>query len=794
MSDPRWTRVEELFHQAMALPPANRRAFLEQQCAAEPRILDAVLKLLGVTAEADRRFEKPIDPPAFLLDPSAASPSVSSLQGALLGPWRLLKPLAAGGMGAVWIAERADGQFTMAAAVKLLRRGFDSDDARRRFAAERQILASLQHPYIARLLDGGIAPDGLPYLVMELIDGRPLDAHCSAMKLDVSARLALFRKVCEAVRFAHSQLIVHRDLKPQNILVTAKGEPKLLDFGIAKLLDHELQADQTSHTSLMLTPRYASPEQALGLPISTQSDVYSLGVILYELLTGVSPYSSTQRTAAEWFTAINNEDPPPPSRKAADPAVARLLSGDIDAIVQKALEKSASHRYRSVEQLDADIAAFLAGKPVSASPQTPLNRAVKFARRHWIPVSASASALILLLSAFAITLYQYRVAFEERALAQRRFTQARELARLSLFDLYDIVQQIPGSTSAQRLLVSKSLDHYNRLASQSQGDAELLSEVASGYCRLGDLQGNPYMPNLGDPSAAMETYRQGLGLLGSIPEGSGPPRLELARARLFGSLGEVLSLSGAIDDSLKYLRRSEGLLVSALKSAPQDADIAVELASRRESIADRLAGVGTGKALDEAQAIRDYESCRATWRDVASWPGVSPEIRTRATRANAVVLAKLGNLDLARERYSQAIAHHREARTVISTLDRATRESLTSIRTQIMILKGEGYALLWSGKPQEAMTIFAEALALGRQLVARDTQNEQNQSGLMSLLAAFGDAAQALNRPADARAAWREAEQIAVAMLAHDPNNSVAKTRLDDIRAKLAGPVPPSPL
>jgi tetratricopeptide (TPR) repeat protein len=302
------------------------------------------------------------------------------------------------------------------------------------------------------------------------------------------------------------------------------------------------------------------------------------------------------------------------------------------------------------------------------------------------------------------------------------------------------------------------------------------------------------MPNLGDPSAAMETYRQGLGLLGSIPEGSGPPRLELARARLFGSLGEVLSLSGAIDDSLKYLRRSEGLLVSALKSAPQDADIAVELASRRESIADRLAGVGTGKALDEAQAIRDYESCRATWRDVASWPGVSPEIRTRATRANAVVLAKLGNLDLARERYSQAIAHHREARTVISTLDRATRESLTSIRTQIMILKGEGYALLWSGKPQEAMTIFAEALALGRQLVARDTQNEQNQSGLMSLLAAFGDAAQALNRPADARAAWREAEQIAVAMLAHDPNNSVAKTRLDDIRAKLAGPVPPSPL
>lgn len=787
MSDPRWLRVEELFHQAMSLPPANRRPFLEQQCAAEPRILDAVLKLLGVSSEADRRFENPIDPPAFLLDPSSPSPSVSSLQGSLLGPWRLLKPLAAGGMGAVWIAERADGQFTMAAAVKLLRRGFDSDDARRRFAAERQILASLQHPYIARLLDGGISPDGLPYLVMELIDGRPLDAHCSAMRLDVNARLALFRKVCEAVRFAHSQLIVHRDLKPQNILVTAKGEPKLLDFGIAKLLDRELQADQTSHTSLMLTPRYASPEQALGLPISTQSDVYSLGVILYELLTGQSPYSSTQRTAAEWFSAINNEDAPPPSRKAADPALARFLSGDIDAIVQKALEKNVANRYRSVEQLDADIAAYLAGKPVSASPQTPLYRAVKFVRRHWLPVTATASALILLLSAFAITLYQYRVASNERALAQRRFTQARELARLSLFDLYDIVQQIPGSTNAQRLLVSRTLDHYKRLASQAQGDAELLAEVASGYCRLGDLQGNPYVPNIGDPPAAIETYRQGLALLVSIPEGHGPPQLELARARLHGSLGEVVSLAGATQDALKHLRHAETILLAARESAPRDTAIQAELCSRRESIADRLAGVGTGVTIDEAQAIRTYESARAGWLDILTWPNLSPEMQARAARADAITLMKLGNVDMAHERYTPAVARYRDARTAISKLDRANRESLSSIRTQIMILKGEGYALLWSGKPIDALPILAEGVSLSRRLLSGDAQNEQHQSGLTTLLTAYGDALKAANRPAEASAAWTEAQSLSVGLLARNPNNAVAKSRLDDIRAKLAG-------
>ncbi len=786
MSDPRWLRVEELFHQARALPPEKRRQFVELECPNEPRIRDAVLQLLDVSPDADRRFEKPIDPPAFLLDPKSPSPSVSSLQGALLGPWRLLKPLAAGGMGAVWIAERADGQFTMAAAIKLLRRGFDTDDARRRFMAERQILASLQHPSIARLLDGGIAADGLPYLVMELIDGRPLDAHCAALRLDVTARLVLFRKVCEAVRFAHSHLIVHRDLKPPNILVTAKGDVKLLDFGIAKLLDQELSADRTSATNVMLTPRYASPEQALGLSISTQSDVYSLGVILYELLTGVSPYTSTQRTAAEWFTAINNEEPPPPSRKAADPALSRALAGDLDSIVQKAMEKSPADRYRSVEQLDSDIARYLAGQPITARPQTLVYRAQKFARRHWLPVAATASAIILLFAAFAITFFQYRVASRERELAQRRFTQARELARLSLFDLYDIIQQTPGTTNAQRLLVSKTLEHYKRLASQSQGDPELLAEVASGFCRLGDLQGNPYLPNLGDPAAAMETYRQGLSLLTSIAEGAGPAHLELARARLLGSLGDVISLSGAIPDSLKYQRHAETILESARKSAPNDTAVYVELCSRRGSIADRLAGVATGVTIDEKEAIRFYEAARAGWLDLLSWPNLPDDIRARAARADAVVLMQLGNVDMGKQRYDQAVARYRDARTAISKLDRATRESLTTIRTQGMILRGEGYALLWSGKPAEALPIFAEGLALNRQLLAGDPQNEQNQSGLLILLSAYGDALKETNKLAEASASWREAEQIGLALLAKNPTNAVAKTRLETIRSKLA--------
>jgi serine/threonine protein kinase len=786
MNDPRWFRVEELFHQAMALPPERRRQFLQLQCPNEPRILEAVLKLLNVSPAADKRFEQPIDPPAFLLDPKSPSPSVSSLQGTLLGPWRLLQPLAAGGMGAVWIAERADGQFTMAAAVKLLRRGFDTEDARRRFMAERQILASLQHPSIARLLDGGISADGLPYLVMELIDGRPLDAHSSANRLDVNDRLGLFLRVCEAVRFAHSHLVVHRDLKPQNILVTAKGEVKLLDFGIAKLLDQAPSSEQTSATSLMLTPRYASPEQVMGLSISTQSDVYSLGVILYELLTGSSPYSSTQHTAAEWYKAINDEESPPPSRKVADPALSNALAGDLDSIVQKALEKNPADRYRSVEHLDSDIARYLAGQPITARPQTLAYRASKFARRHALPVAASISALVLLIAAFAITFYQYRVAARERELAQRRFTQVRELARLSLFDLYDVIQQTPGTTNAQRLLVSKTLEHYKRLAAQSQGDPELLSEVASGYCRLGDLQGNPYMPNLGDPSAAIETYRQGLSLLAPFAERTGPTHLELARARLLGSLGDVVSLSGSAADSIKYLRQAESILQAVRESAPRDTAIQAELCSRRESIADRLAGVGSGAAADEAGAILAYESARVGWLEMLNWPNLSAEMRARASRADAVVLMKLGNVDMAQQRYPMAVARYRDARTAISKLDRTTRASLTTIRAQVMILRGEGFALLWSGKPAEALPIFTEGLALSRQLLAGDPQNEQHQSSVMTLLTAHGDALEGLNRRPDAAAAWREAEHIGIAQLARNPSNAVAKTRLEDLRAKIA--------
>jgi tetratricopeptide (TPR) repeat protein len=294
------------------------------------------------------------------------------------------------------------------------------------------------------------------------------------------------------------------------------------------------------------------------------------------------------------------------------------------------------------------------------------------------------------------------------------------------------------------------------------------------------------MPNLGDPSAAIDTYRQGLSLLAPFPEKSGPAHLELARARLLGSLGDVVSLSGSAEDSIKYLRRAESILQTVRESATRDADIQAELCSRRESIADRLAGVGAGAAVDEAGAIRAYESARAGWLEMLTWPNLSAEMRARASRADGVVLMKLGNVDMAHQRYPQAVARYRDARTAISKLDRTTRSSLTTIRAQIMILKGEGYALLWSGKPAEALPIFSEGLALSRQLLAGDPQNEQHQSSVMTLLSAHGDALDGLNRRPDALAAWREAEQIGLAQLARNPSNAVVKTRLEDIHAKIA--------
>ena len=401
MNPERFRRIEDLFHRALALPGGERASFLESECKSDRDLCSEVERLLLADAHAAEGVEK------IELFATGADPLI----GRQLGAWRILERLAGGGMGVVYRAERADGLYDQKVAIKLLRVEAASDDALRRFDLERRLLARLEHPHIARLFDGGRSEQGTPYLVMEFIDGLPIDGWCDEQRLSIEQRLRLFAATCRAVHFAHRSLVVHRDLKPSNIMVDRRGEPKLLDFGIARLMDEE-DALPTHTAARALTPLYASPEQLQGLTLTTATDVYSLGVVLYELLTGRRPWSSTGRSPAEWERVVSSERPTRPSsaviaradeadafefaaRLATTPArLQRRLRGDLDRIVLMALRKEPERRYASAEQLAEDIERYLAGKPVRARRDTFGYRAQRFVQRNRLGVGAAALVLL----------------------------------------------------------------------------------------------------------------------------------------------------------------------------------------------------------------------------------------------------------------------------------------------------------------------------------------------------------------------------------------------------------------
>jgi serine/threonine protein kinase len=346
-----WRRLQELFDGAADLDPGRRREFLDAECPDDPDLRQQVESLL---------FHMDHDAGAVeaAVDEAVLGAGGASLAGQRLGPWRLERQIGEGGMGAVYLAVRADEAYRKEVAVKVLRAGLHGGTMLARFRSERQILAELDHPNIARLLDGGATPAGVPYLVMEFVAGAPVTDWCAARAVPLSDRLVLFRKVCGAVQYAHARLVVHRDLKPSNILVTGDGTPKLLDFGIAKLLGEGaagVTAPVTEAGLRLMTPEYASPEQVRGDPVTTSCDVYALGVVLYELVTGRRPFVFTERTPREIERRILEEAPPPPG-----------LGTDLDNIVMLALDKDQARRYASVDQLDEDVRRCLEGLPVSA--------------------------------------------------------------------------------------------------------------------------------------------------------------------------------------------------------------------------------------------------------------------------------------------------------------------------------------------------------------------------------------------------------------------------------------------
>lgn len=473
-------RIEALFDSLLDMPESERAGFLARECGADSQLRKDVAALL----EAHDRTEG-------ILDAVRSEPAEQLSVGERIGPYRVIRELGRGGMGVVVLAERDDGQFKREVAIKVIGTGIHHADVRRRFEAERQILACLDHPNIAQLFDGGVMPDGRPYLVMERIDGEPFDVYAKREDLSIEQRLKLFCTIARAVQFAHSSLIVHRDLKPGNILVTADGNPKLLDFGIAKILDPAIVGHDTPLTRtgmLLLTPEYGSPEQVRGEPASTANDVYSLGVVLYELLTGFRPFRLGGMPQSEWEKIILEAVPPKPS------SLDRRLRGDLDHIAMMALRKEAHRRYASAEQMAEDVERYLRGEPVLAQHDSRVYRSRRFVGRHKLAVTASVLIALSLIGGTISTTVQARratrqaaVAIAERDRAENEAVRRSRVASLmmDMFRLSDPTQTLGDTITAREILEQGTQRIESEFSDEPDIQGELLAEVATVYANLG---------------------------------------------------------------------------------------------------------------------------------------------------------------------------------------------------------------------------------------------------------------------------------------------------------------------
>jgi serine/threonine-protein kinase len=676
MDTARWTQIQTLFEAALERPPAEREAYLQAACAGDPSLLAEVRSLLAADATPHPLFDTmaldAIALPADLL-PDGLLPSVDDR----VGPYRIVERLGRGGMGAVFLAERADGQFDQRVALKLIRGGWASVSTVRRFQSERQILASLQHPHIARLLDGGLTDDGRPYFAMEHVDGVPLDRYCDTHAASVAERVRLVRTVCSAVQYAHRRLVIHRDLKPSNLLVTETADGpqvKLLDFGIAKVLAASDEAvgdtalggrPRTQTGRAVMTPAYAAPEQVQHAEVTTATDVYALGVVLYELLADQRPYDLSGCSPAAIERIVSTEEPAPPSTLAPHER-RRALRGDLDTIVLKALRKEPARRYASAEALADDLQRYLDGRPVEARPDTVPYRARKFVARHRFGVAATTIVAVLL--AALVGFYTVQLA-EERDRARLEAETATEVSDFlqGLFAVSDPAMSGGDDLSARTLL--------------DQGAARIERELAGQpvvQARLMQVMGEVYQ-NLGAFDAAAPLLERSLTLRRDMLEA---PPLDVAAS--LNSLAVLRQETGAYAAADSLFRAA--LAIQHEQVGPDDPAVAATLhdwgtllhvqgqydradSLFQRALAIRTAHFGTAdprtsSTLNERATLRfdrgDLDGAEQLYRQTldqrrARFEGDHPDVATSLNNL-AMVLRHKGRFDAAEALYREALA------------------------------------------------------------------------------------------------------------------------------------------
>jgi non-specific serine/threonine protein kinase/serine/threonine-protein kinase len=748
MTAEKWQQVKTLLEEALEQESTTRVSWIEANCP-EPGVREEVLSLLEAHTDVEDFLEHPSKAGTELV--AALRPE--SLVGERVGPWRLVEEIGQGGMGTVYRAVRADDEFRREVAIKIVSRGMDTEMLLRRFRTERQILANLEHPYIAHLLDGGTTAGGLPYFVMEYVQGVPLTEYCDRNRLNIAERIQLFRKVCSAVEYAHHNLIVHRDLKPANILVTADGTPKLLDFGIARIMSGPgREGSEPTVTMLrMATPAYASPEQIRGAVAGIPSDIYSLGVILYELLTGHRPYRLPARDSSELARVICEREPTRASlvvgftetlersggevtlvdsatvcldRDTTLDQLRKKLRGDLDNILAMALRKETHRRFESVEQFSEDLQRHLAGLPIHARKDTVSYRAAKFIDRHRLGVIAGVCAAI----ALCITSV---VAIHKASQLSHRIEEDHRLATSFLTEIHDNIARLPGSTPAREAMLRQSLRFLNGLATDAGGDPEYRRSLAMAYEQFAELQIGVAGPGLGRSAEALETCR----------------KAQLIR--------ETVALLRPADPLAQFELANNYLLAGFIAGRASTAEVRRSYDTRALAIIDKLV------ALDPR----------------------NPAYRATLARAQTSLAYGL----LYEDKWEPARMHLRRALAINSEIaaenpsDLKTRRELAQIHYRI------GMTYVQSGQPGHAQDELRQALDDQSRLSASDPDNSQYKSDIASTHHFLGISLRSLLQYPESIAQFDQAIALRREAMELDPRDSRNKSLLAGNYSERAG-------
>lgn len=768
----RWQQAEELFHRALTLEcsTAERMAAVVEWCKEDPALAEDVLSLLGSAYALD----------AITIKRSEGA-SEDSWLGQVLSGYRITGLIGQGGMGTVYSAIRTDGNSKAEeqVAIKVVRTHLFSPLLQERFLEERKALAALRHPHIGRLLDGGMSEAGEPYLVMEYIHGERLDRYCAREDVSRDRILELFLQLCEAVAFAHSHRILHGDLKPSNVLVTAEGEVKLLDFGCASLLPADFSPEQGTATPLAaFTPEYASPEQKRGETCTATADVYSLGAMLHRLMTGQAPAASTTALAAR---LLGHSEPEAANNTVVWPqTISGQWNEDLRAIAVKAMSTDPGQRYSSVVDLAADLVRYRDHWPVRARPPALLYRAVKLLRRRKRNILLVLALLIAILAGGAAVIHETRIARAQELRARMQMLNVRHLANFLVTDIYDQLAEVPGSTGTQHKAAAKSLSFLDGMSRDAVGDDGFEMDLANAYTRLGNVLGSRYGANLGDASAGIKTVEKAVSVAQNV-------------LRLRPNDPVALRCAISAEQSLSELQFSGDQTREALRHAMVAAALSEKLAHLPGATAADLRAeasvyslIGDEYGLQGAASVGDAQAAMANYRKSLelSQAALARDAGDTATmRAITVGWEKIANMT----REAQPEVARKEYQAALEMLGRIPNQTLWAERTRAYFEERIGLCDFYEHNYRESLREFLPAQRIQEAAVARDPLNMRFQQNLSIIYLDEGDSHQALREWKAARSDYQRLEAVLARALRTDPRNHVWQEHYAQTLISLAG-------